>query len=202
MFNASQKYLTLLLILPAWLILTSPVHAQDARHFPVPHGLVTDFTGTLTEQEVNDIIFALENARSTNSMDGYVIISLSTEEWFLEEYVKDYADYLQGRGQISSTGWLLYISTADRKFSLAVQDLAAESIPYNRKQEIYMILGNKLQNDNLSEAVLSAVDAIRKLPAPETVHEQKKVSPGFLIFAGIAIMVVVLMLRLRKAQKK
>lgn len=184
------------------LLISSHAFAQNTRDFPQLQGLVTDTTSTLSQDEIDSITLALEQARNSNTLDGHVYIALSTGEWYLDEYVKDYADHLQSQGQISSSGWLLYISTADHKFSLTVQDLASESIPLYRKQEIYLVLDEKLRQDDIAGAILDAVHRIGNLPAPEFAHEQKKVSPGLLIFMGIATMVIVMMLRLRKIRKK
>jgi uncharacterized membrane protein YgcG len=184
------------------LLLPQTASAQDIRDFPLPRGIVTDFTGTLNETQMNEIRQALERAHRANSMDGHVIITLSTGEWYLDEYVKDYADYLQGRDIINSTGWLLYISTADRKFSLAVQNIAADSITPQHREEIELILSEKLEQDDLTGAIIDAVDAIAILPPPEDMSERRKVSPDMLVFMGIAIMVIALMLRLRTVRRK
>lgn len=186
-----------------FLLATSPVlYAQEGRDFPQLQGLITDSTGTLSQDDIDRIRMALEQSHAANTLDGHVYIALSTDEWYLDEYVKDYADYLQSRGQISPTGWLLYISIADHKFSLAVQDLAMDSIPQNRKQEIYLVLDEKLRQNDVSGAILDATNRIGNLPTPDAAHEKSKVSPGLLIFMGIATMIAVMMLRLRKARRK
>jgi uncharacterized membrane protein YgcG len=187
-------------------ILALPVRtgAQElgSREFPMPDGLVSDFAGVLTEQESGRILAALESARRANSMDGHVIIVLRTQEWHLDEYVKDYADWLQGRGAIGPAGWVLYISTADRKFVLVAQDIANDSITPQRREEVALILSEKLERGDMVGAVLDAVGAIGELPAPEAVHERKKFSPDMLVFMGIAIMVIALMMRLRTSKRK
>jgi uncharacterized membrane protein YgcG len=198
------RWISLILSCAIMLILLLPeaVSAQDLRDFPLPQGIVTDFTGTLNETQMNAIRQALEQAHRANSMDGHVIITLSTGEWHLDEYVKDYADFLQGRDIINSTGWLLYISTADRKFALSVQGAALDSFTQQHQQEIKLILSEKLEQDDLTGAIIDAIDAIAILPPPEDMSEQRKVSPDMLVFMGIAIMVIALMLRLRTIRRK
>jgi uncharacterized membrane protein YgcG len=177
-------------------------YAQDMRNFPPLQGLVTDATGTLSPDEIDMITLALEQARGTNTMDGHVYIALSTEEWYLDEYVKDYADYLQAQGQISPTGWLLYISIADRKFSLAVQDRASETITDDSRKEIYLILEEKLKQDDIAGGIMDTVHAIGNISNHGPAQERKNFSPGMLMFMGIAVIVTVMMLRLRKAQRQ
>ncbi len=176
--------------------------AQEGRDFPLPEGLVTDFTGTLTEAEIEEIEEALRTAYDRNGMDGHVIIALRTEEWHLEEYAKDYADFLQGRNLIEPTGWLIYVSTADRKFALVVQDVARESITTLRRQEIALIMSQHLEEGNFADGIVAATTAIGELDAVNIVQERRKVSPDMLIFMGIVVIVIVLMLRLRRAQTK
>ncbi len=177
-------------------------HAQDSREFMLPTGLITDFSGTLSEDDIDTIRHTLESAHRKSKMDGHVIIALRTQEWYLEEYAKDYADFLQGRGIISSTGWLLYISTADRKFTLVVQNAANESITGVHKREVALILNEKIGQDDMVGGIIDAVNALGDLPAPEVVREKKKISPDMTIFIGILIIVIVLMLRLRKGFSK
>lgn len=187
-------------LIAASILIVTPSVAQDIRDFPLPQGAVTDFTGTLTESQIDEIRLALDRAHQANSMDGFVIVALRTEEWYLDEYVKDYADFLQGRGLMNSTGWLLYISTADRKFSIAVQDAAAESITPERKQEISLKTSERLEQNDIAGAIIDSVDAIAMLAAPEINRDEKKIPPGMFAFMGMAIIVVVLMMRLRKAR--
>lgn len=178
------------------------LHAQGTRNFALPEGVITDFTGTLTEPQVDEIRRALQASYESNSMDGHVIINLSTEEWHLEEYAKDYADFLQGRGLINASGWLLYISTADRKFAFVVQDRALKAITEARKAEIELILSEKLEQDDMYGGILDAVNAISALQAPEIIQGKRNMSPDMLIFMGIVVMIIALMLRLRNTQKK
>ncbi len=189
-------------ILVAVTLIAFAADAQNTRDFPLPDGMITDLSGELTDDEIARIRAALDSAHDSNGMDGYVVVALRTEEWHLEEYVKDYADYLQGLGHISSTGWLLYVSTADRKFALGVQDVAADSITPAKKQEISLIMSERLESGDLSGAIIGAIDAIADLPAPAGLQDKKKVSPDMLIFMGIAIMVIALMFRLRQVQMK
>ncbi|MCX6647035.1 MAG: TPM domain-containing protein [bacterium] len=187
------------LILLFILFASSVSIAQTARDFPTLQGLVTDSTGTLSQDDIDRITNALEQAHSANNLDGHIFIALSTNEWYLDEYVKDYSDYLQSNGEISSSGWLLYISTSDRKFSLAVQDLATEIISPDRRQEIYLALDEKLQQGDIRGAIIDAVQKIGEFTSPESASGQKKLSPGMLMFMGIAIITVMMMLRLRKS---
>jgi uncharacterized membrane protein YgcG len=187
------------LILFLILFASSVSIAQTARDFPPLQGIVTDSTGTLSQDDIDRITNVLEQARNANNLDGHVYIASNTDEWFLDEYVKDYADYLQSNGQVSSAGWLLYISTSDRKFSLAVQDLATENISPDRRQEIYLVLDEKLQQGDIQGAILDAVQKIGEFTSPGSASGQKKLSPGMLMFMGIAIMTVMMMIRLRKS---
>jgi len=180
----------------------SSVSAQSTRDFPMPTGTISDFSGALTEHQIDEIRLALSDAYDANSMDGHVIITLSTDEWYLDEYVKDYADYLQGQGMMDSTGWLLYISTADRKFSLAAQDIAALSFTPVRKQEIYLSLGDKLESGDIHGAVIDTIGAVKSLPAPEVNRQKNNLSPGLIVFMGVVIIVITLMIRLRRTRMK
>lgn len=185
------------LLLALCALLLVPALANAERDFPLLQAPVTDFTGSLADTDLVAIRQALDEAYRANGMDGHVIIALRTEEWYLDEYVKDYADFLQGRGLIEPAGWLLYISTADRKFALAVQDLARKSITVSRKQEIDLILSERLDSGDVAGAILGSIEAIGKLEAPRVIQEKRKISPDMLVFMGIAVMVVALMLRLR-----
>jgi uncharacterized membrane protein YgcG len=191
-------------ILP-WLILflilfaSSMSIAQTDRDFPTLQGLVTDSTGALSQEDIDRITNSLEQARNANNLDGHVYIASNTDEWYLDEYVKDFADFLQSNGEINSSGWLLYISTSDRKFSLAVQDLAAETISPDRRQEIYLVLDGKLQQGDIQGAILAAVQKIGEFTSPASASGQQKLTPGMLMFMGIAIITVMMMMRLRKS---
>lgn len=176
-------------------------HALVNRNFPLPDAIVTDFTGTVFPDDIESIRLALMDARERNGMDGHVIIALSTEEWYLQEYAKDYADYLQGRGLIGSTGWLIYVSIADRKFAIAVQEAAKQSITPARLSEVELVLSEKLERGDVAGAVVDAVDRIGDLPSLRAVQDKKKIRPDMLFFMGIAVIVVVLMMRLRRHQQ-
>lgn len=189
-------------LLLTFLLATISAVAEGAREFHMPTGLVTDFTGTLSEADVTEILAAIESSRSKNQMDGHIIVALRTPEWYLDEYVKDYADFLQGQGQVSPSGWLLYVSTADRKFSLGVQDVAASSITEPRKQEIALIMSEKLEQGDVKGAIVDAVKAIGELDPPQGGKVKKGMRPEMLFFAGIAIIVVTLMARLRNQKRK
>ena len=195
--SKSFRFLLLCILILTLSLSGSPAYSQDTRDFFLPDGLVTDFTGTLSNSQLSDIRSALDSAYESNSMDGHVIIALRTEEWHLDEYVKDYADFLQGHNLIEPTGWLIYISTQDRKFGFAVQDIAAKSITPQDREEISLILAAKLEQNDIHGAVLDAVTAISKLPPPQVASEKNNMSPDMLIFMGIAVIVMVLMLRLR-----
>ena len=195
----NRAILFLVAVLIALVAMTASAWPNQSRDFPLPQGLVTDFAGALTPNQMDQVHDALEESYRANGMDGHIIIALNTDEWYLDEYVKDYADFLQGRGLINREGWLLYLSKADRKFALAVQDLAAESITLPCKQEIALIMSERLEAGDIAGAVLNAVTAIGEMPAPQTVREQRKMSPDMLIFMGVVVMVIGLMLRLRFA---
>lgn len=175
--------------------------ADTGRDFPIPDGIVSDFTGSLGPDDVNEILKELDRAYDNNGMQGHVVITLSTGEWYLDEYVKDYADYLQGRGILDSTSWLLYISTADRKFGIAVQDSSKPVFDSFVIRELSLLVSENLEKKDVKAAILAVTDFVADLPAPQKVHEQRKVSPDMLIFGGIAVMVIALMLRLRRPKK-
>jgi len=197
-----RQHLYLFISTCLFLLMGSSVSAQSTRDFPMPTGTISDFSGELTEHQIDEIRLALSDAYDANSMDGHVIITLSTDEWYLDEYVKDYADYLQGQGMMDSTGWLLYISTADRKFSLAAQDIAALSFTPVRKQEIYLSLGDKLESGDIHGAVIDTIGAVKSLPAPEVNRQKNNLSPGLIVFMGVVIIVITLMIRLRRTRMK
>jgi hypothetical protein len=115
--------------------------------------------------------------------------------------VRDYADFLQGRGLIEPSGWLLYVSLADRKFALAVQDFARQSITAPREREIELVMSERLEEGDILGAIVGSIEAIGKLEGPQAIREKRKISPDMLVFMGIAVMVVALMLRLRHHAK-
>ncbi len=195
---ASRKITTGIIACAAIILYASIAYAQGSRDFPLPSAIATDFTGMLSEDDLSSIEQALIDAHEKNSMDGHVVITLRTAEWHLEEYVKDYADYLQTQGKIEPSGWLIYISTADLKFGIAVQDNARESITAEHVSELELMMAERLDSDDLTGAVVSAVEAIADLPAPQRVQPEGKVSPNMLVFMGILVIVIVLMLRLRQ----
>ena len=199
--SSGCKIATGLIACAAIIFYTSIALAQGNRDFPLPSGIVTDFTGMLSEDDLSSIEQALIDAHENNGMDGHVVIALRTAEWHLQEYIKDYSDYLQTQGKIEPTGWLIYISTADLKFGIAVQDNARESITPDRVSELEFILADRLEAGDIAGAVVDAAEAIAELPAPQRVPPEGRVSPDMLIFMGIVVFVIVLMLRLRKAGK-
>ena len=171
------------------------------RHFPLPSGLVSDFSGTLSEEELKALNDALDQANRAVGTDGRVIVAQVTDEWYLDEYVRDYADYLQAQGVMSSSGWLLYISVEDRKFSLAVQDDASKAITAVRRRELELILSESLEKEDLAGAILAAVKAIEKIPALTQRKKAPSSSSNTLIFIGLSIILFTLMLRARRNAK-
>lgn len=198
---ASRKIATGIIACAAIILYTSITYAQGSRDFPLPSGIATDFTGMLSDDDLSSIEQALIYAHEKNSMDGHVVIALRTAEWHLDEYVKDYADYLQTQRKIEPSGWLIYISTADLKFGIAVQDNARESITAEHVSELELMMAERLDADDLTGAVVTAVEAIAELPAPQRVQPEGKVAPNMLVFMGILVIVIVLMLRLRQLGK-
>ena len=180
------------------LLLFTEAEARNGRNFPMPDSPVTDFTGTIFSADLETIRRAIMDSRERNGMDGMVIVALSTDEWHLQEYAKDYCDFLRGKGLISSSGWLIYVSTADKKFAIAPQDKAKESFTQQRLSEIMLIMSERLEQDDISGAIINAIKAIGDLSGPQTVMQKKRMSPDMLIFMGIAVIVVVLMIRLRQ----
>jgi len=197
-----QKILVCLFSTLAILLIPMMSFGQVMRDFPIPDGLVTDFSGTLSSEDKTQIMDALERARVSNGMDGHVVIVLSTDEWYTQEYVKDYADYLQGQGVIGSTGWLMYVSTADRKFGIGVQDLATESITKDRREEIYLKMSLKLETGDVVGGVMEGIGAIERLDPPSAVKKSNENSANMFVLMGILIIVVALMFRLRKTISK
>jgi uncharacterized membrane protein YgcG len=181
-----------------FLMVILPVEAYGNRDFPMPSGMVTDFTGTVANSDLDNILTALQRSEDANSMSGHVIIALSTSEWNLDEYARDYADYLQGRGYLDSDGWLIYISVEDHKYTIAVQDGAVKSFSPQFLNEFMLIMDNKLAQNDLTGAILDGIGAIESLPAPHAEEKRMKNSPDILIFAGIALMVLVLMFKMRR----
>ena len=196
--KSRRKIFTLTLSILFLFLIPSILYAQSGRDFPMPDGLVTDFTGMLSNDDKVQILGALESAKMSNGMDGHVVVVLSTNEWFTQEYVKDYSDYLQGQGVIGQAGYLIYISVEDRKFALAVQDIATLSITEDRRDEIYLKMSLKLEEHNVVGAVLECISSIEGLERPEGAEEQKGMGPDIYVLLGILIIVVVLMMRLRK----
>jgi len=177
--------------------------AQDSRDFPIPDGLVSDFSGVLSSDDKNRIMVALEQAKSSNGMDGHVVIVLSSDEWFTEEFVKDYADYLQGRGAITSAGWLMYVSTADRKFCIGVQDRAETSITTARINEIYLRMDAIFETGDIAGGIAEGIDSIARLDPPSGIKENGGNKANMFILMGMLVVVIVLMVKLRKpAQRK
>jgi len=172
--------------------------AVDDRDFPLPQGLVTDLTGTLSTSQVEAIDNAIRTANESTGLDGRVVIASSTGEWYLDEYAKDYGDYLQSRNIIGSTGWVLYISVDDRKFALAVQDGAYAIFAPARLKEIELILDEKLEAGDLNGAVMEAVRAIGDLPGVHKSQPKKGWSPNTLVFVGIAVILFTIMIRSRR----
>jgi len=174
-----------------------PAYGQSARNFSIPDGSVTDFTGTLTNAQVNEIRLKLTEAYEENRIEGVVIVALTTNEWYLEEYVSDYADYLQGHGHLKSSGYLLYLSLEDRKFAFSVQETAARSITPQHEAEIALILSSRLEGGDIAGAILDVVDHISDLPTPENEEVRPAMSSDMFILLGVVIIIVVLVLRLR-----
>ena len=172
--------------------------AQDTRDFPIPDGLVSDFSGVLSSEDKSMIMGALERAKASNAMDGHVVIVLSSDEWYTEEFVKDYADYLQGRGAITSAGWLMYVSTADRKFSIGVQDSAETSITNARKNEIYLRMDAIFETGDITGGIVEGIDSIAKLDPPSGLEQNGGSKANMFILMGILIVVIVLLVKLRK----
>jgi uncharacterized membrane protein YgcG len=186
--------LTILLALPG------VVDAQESRDFPVPTGLVTDMAGVFSGEQVTALEELIGRANVATGLDGRVVIVPGTEEWYLDEYTKDYGDWMQGQGIIQPTGWLIYISTVDRKFSLAVQDGAVGNLTPGRRREILLILGESLQAGDIYGAAVKAVEEIGKLPGIQT-KNKGKFSSNVLIFIGLAVVLFTLMMRQRRSGK-
>jgi uncharacterized membrane protein YgcG len=172
--------------------------AVDDRDFPLPQGLVTDLTGTLSTIQLEAIGNSIRTANEATGLDGRVVIASSTDEWYLDEYVKDYGDYLQSQNVIGPTGWVLYISVDDRKFALAVQDGAYATFAPARLKEIKLMLDEKLETGDLNGAVTEAVKAIGDLPALHKNQPRKGWSPNTLVFMGIAVILFTIMIRSRR----
>ncbi|MFH1676132.1 MAG: TPM domain-containing protein [bacterium] len=163
---------------------------------------MTDYTGTLSEDRLSEIQNALENVSLANGLQGHVVINSNTGEWYLDEYVKDYGDFLKMKGKLESTGWLLYISLDDKKFGFAVQSGAAKSINSNRVRDLSFMLSDYLGKGDLAGGIIAVTNAIGELSAPKTVSEKKKMDPNLLIFMGILLITAVLMYRLRRYKKE
>jgi len=177
--------------------------ADDEERFPILQGLVTDSAGILSVADIESIGNVLKAANDTTGLDGRVVISSSTSEWYLAEFAKDYGDFLQTRGIISPTGWLIYISTEDRKFALAVQGKALVILTPVRRREIELILDQHLEQGDIAGGVLAAVKAIDELPALEKKGNGKKpiTSPNNMIFIGLAVVLFTLAMRSRRTAR-
>ena len=191
-----------LLLVNAFVASGGAAYSRDDRDFPLPESKINDFADVLSPEDFTSIMVALDRTSSSNGMQGYVIIAASTDEWNFDEYLKDYADFLQGKGLLDSTSWLIYVSVQDRKYGFAVQDSAAQSITPRFKEEMSLIMGESLENGDVTGAVTSVIDAVGKLPKPENASDLKNMSPDLLVFAGIALMVVVMMIRIRKTKAR
>ena len=195
--SALISFALFLLIFPAL-----SVNAATTRDFPIPKDIVTDYTGTLSEDQLTEIRSALENTNRANGLQGNIIINSNTGEWYLDEYVKDYGDYLQAKGRLESTGWLLYLSLGDRKFGFAVQADAAKSLSSARIRDLSFMLSEYLAKDDIAGGIIAVTNSIGELSSPKTAVEKKKMEPDLLIFAGILVITAVLMYRLRKYRKE
>src|SRR3990172_8770072 len=110
-----------LLLVNAFVASGGAAYSRDDRDFPLPESKINDFADVLSPEDFTSIMVALDRTSSANGMQGYVIIAASTDEWNFDEYLKDYADFLQGKGLLDSTSWLIYVSVQDRKYGFAVQ---------------------------------------------------------------------------------
>jgi uncharacterized membrane protein YgcG len=197
------KRKSLFILVPVFfliLLLAVPTYADTPRSFPQPSGSVTDLTSTLTPDQIQSIEQSVKNSTDSTNMDGMVIVTSSTDDWYLNEYLKDYGDWLQSQGLITRDGWLIYISTTDRKFGLVAQDGALASLTPIRRREIELIIGERLGANDLNGAITKAVNSIKSLPAiKKTSNGTKKPAPSStLIFTGLAIILFTLVLRSRK----
>ena len=68
----------------------------------MPSGLVSDFSGTLSTSQLESVEKAVKNANDATGLDGRVVIVQSTKEWYLDEYAKDYGNFLQAKGVLGS----------------------------------------------------------------------------------------------------
>jgi uncharacterized protein len=176
--------------------------ASDQRDFPIPTGLVTDFTGALSATQVESIEGEVKRANDANGLDGRVVIVPTTKEWYLNEYAKDYGDFLQAQGTIAQSGWIIYLSTDDRKFALVVQSGATSAFPPIRRREIELILDQGLESGDTTGAILKAVQAVADLPRTHQAAPKKGFSPNNLIFLGLAIILFTLVVRSRRQIKR
>ena len=102
--------------------------------------MVSDFTGTISTSQLDLIESALEESNRKTGLDGRVVFVTGTDEWYLDEFAKDYGDFLQARGVFGRNGWVLYFSTGDHKFTLAVQDDARTTLNLLRKNELLLLI--------------------------------------------------------------
>jgi uncharacterized membrane protein YgcG len=185
--------------------ISQPSNAKDLdRKFPIPTGFVTDFAQALSVTEIESLTTALESANEATGLDGRVIIAASTDEWYLNEYAKDYCSFLQAEGIIKPTGWLIYLSTDDKKFALSVQDRALGVLTPVRRREIELILNENLKNGGIASGLDAAIKAIGDLPPQRTKQPTSKksiTSPSNLIFFGLAIILLTIATRARRMAK-
>jgi uncharacterized membrane protein YgcG len=201
LLSANARFQIAALIISIILLFSTVSVADETRTFPVPQGLITDLTGILTTEQITGIESAIASVNEQTGLDGRVVVVQKTDDWYLEEYTKDYGDWLQSQRIISNLGWVIYISTEDRKFGIAVQDGAIGSFSANRQREIRLILSENLDRGDLNGAITNSLQSIGELPQVRVVSPAKKSSTNTILFVGIAVVLFTLMLRQRKLAK-
>jgi hypothetical protein len=180
------------------MFLVFPLTGRAARDFPVPTGLVSDFTGTISTSQFELIEGALEESNQKTGLDGRVVFVRRTDEWYLDEFAKDYGDFLQARGVFGRNGWVLYISTGDHKFTLAVQDEAQTTLNLLRKSELLLLVDGKLRSGNPGDAALAGVKAVADMPSLPGARAHKGKNMNIFFFVGISVILFTIMMRTRR----
>lgn len=193
-----KKFAIPLLTVLSFLIIFTYANAE--RDFPDVQATVTDIPDVLSDVDEERLAQTLKDLKEFNNMPGVIVIAESTSEWDFIEYGHDFFDHLRVQGFVDNTGFLIYLSTQDKKMTFEMgRDLKRGGVLTDEDaRDIRQMLNTSLAEGDYFSGLSGSLAKLRKITGAAELEEAGRERGNWMMLSGLIIIIAALLWNIRR----
>lgn len=179
-------------------------YAIAARDFPDVQATVTDIPDVLSDVDEERLTQTLKDLKEFNNMPGVIVIAKSTSEWDFIEYGHDFFDHLRVKRLVDNTGFLIYLSTQDKKMTFVMgRDLVRGGVLTDEDaRDIRQRLNTSLADGDYFDGLSGSLAKLRQITGAAELEEAGRERGNWMMLSGLVIIIAALFWNIRRRRTK